>query len=232
MPLILPQLATDTLSFPPPSQALTEPDGLLAFGGDLSYPRMREAYRNGIFPWFSAQDPILWWSPDPRAVLYPEEFHLSRSMARFHRQSPYQVTIDQDFEGVIRGCAAERSEGTWITEEVINAWRVLAHKGDAHSVEVWQDGQLAGGLYGMAVGQLFCAESMFSTRPNASKTALMLFCRHFTAYGGKLIDCQILNPHTASLGVTEISREAYLQQVARLQRLPLTDGCWQTGIRG
>lgn len=232
MPLILPQLAADTLSFPPPSQALTEPDGLLAFGGDLSWQRMREAYRRGIFPWFSEQDPLLWWSPDPRAVLYPEAFHLSRSMARFHRHSPYQVTIDRDFEGVIRGCAAERTEGTWITDEVIAAWLTLSRKGYAHSVEVWQDGHLAGGLYGMAVGQLFCAESMFSTRPNASKTALMLFCRHFKAHGGQLIDCQILNPHTASLGATEIPREAYLQQVDALKVLPLADGCWQTGDPG
>lgn len=228
--LLIPQLTADRQAFPAPSRALTEPSGLLAFGGDLSPQRMLSAYRQGIFPWFSPQDPILWWSPDPRAVLRPEDFHISRSMARFHRRTPFRVTLDQDFSGVIRGCTERRHDGTWITEEVIDAWQILFYRGEAHSVEVWQNDQLVGGLYGLSLGQLFCAESMFSRCDNASRTALMLFCRHFQAFGGQLIDCQIINPHTASLGVIEISRAAYLDQVERLIAQPLSPGCWQSPV--
>ncbi len=227
MPLYLPQLSEHSVSFPDTQRALAEPNGLLAFGGDLSVERMVSAYRQGIFPWFSEQDPLLWWSPDPRAVLYPGQFHISRSMARFHRASGYQVTIDQDFLAVIHGCATQRTDGTWITTGVIEAWQALYHAGHAHSVEVWQGTQLIGGLYGMALGQLFCAESMFSRAENASKTALMRFCHHFQAHGGGLIDCQILNPHTASLGVTEISRHRYLQHLRTLQNRELHAGCWR-----
>ena len=222
----LPQLQQNSLLFPAPSTALREPEGLLAFGGDLSPQRMQSAYRQGIFPWFSEHDPILWWSPDPRAVLYPEEFHLSRSMRRFHRHSPYRVTVDQDFEGVIRGCATGRTDGCWITDDVISAWLTLFSLGVAHSVEVWSGQQLAGGLYGLASGQLFCAESMFSRAENASKNALMLFCRHFLAQGGRLIDCQILNLHTASLGARQIPRRDYLQMIEQLQKGSLSAGCW------
>ncbi len=230
MPVYLPELSDSSFVFPDPATALADPNGLLAFGGCLSVERMCSAYRQGIFPWFSEQDPLLWWSPDPRAVLYPGKFHISRSMARFHRSCRYQVTLDRDFSGVIQGCASQRSEGTWITSEVITAWLNLFHAGQAHSVEVWDGDTLVGGLYGMAVGQLFCAESMFSRAENASKTALMLFCRHFSSHGGQLIDCQILNPHTASLGVTEISRAGYLQLVRSLQTRELAGGCWQSGL--
>lgn len=229
MPLYLPQLSEHPVSFPDPRSALREPDGLLAFGGDLSVERMVSAYRQGIFPWFSEQDPLLWWSPDPRAVLYPTEFHISRSMARFQRTSRYTVTIDRDFSSVIHGCATQREDGTWITNEVIAAWQELFCAGLAHSVEVWDGGKLTGGLYGMALGQLFCAESMFSRAENASKTGLMKFCQHFSAHGGQLIDCQILNPHTASLGVREIPRRHYLQQISTLQDLQLDANCWQSG---
>lgn len=229
MPLYLPQLADHSVSFPDPYTALREPNGLLAFGGDLSVERMVSAYRQGIFPWFSEQDPLLWWSPDPRAVLPPGEFHVSRSMARFHRTSHYRVTVDQDFSSVIHGCATQRTDGTWITDQVIAAWQELFGVGLAHSVEVWEGDQLTGGLYGMAVGQLFCAESMFSRAENASKTALMKFCQHFSDHGGRLIDCQILNPHTASLGAREISREHYLQLLGTLQNQPLQADCWQPG---
>ena len=229
MPLYLPQLSEHSTSFPDPCSALPEPNGLLAFGGDLSVERMVSAYHQGIFPWFSEQDPLLWWSPDPRAVLYPREFHVSRSMARFHRTSRYRVTVDHDFTSVIQGCATQRADGTWITAQVISAWQALFIAGQAHSVEVWDGDQLTGGLYGMAVGQLFCAESMFSRAENASKTALMKFCRHFSDHGGQLIDCQILNPHTASLGVTEIPRDHYLQQLRALQNQPLQADCWQPG---
>ncbi|WP_241430699.1 leucyl/phenylalanyl-tRNA--protein transferase [Tatumella saanichensis] len=193
---------------------------------------MLSAYQQGIFPWFSPQDPILWWSPDPRAVIFPEQFHLSRSMARFHRRSPFHLTLDQDFSGVIQGCAQQRQDGTWITEEVITAWLMLFRLGHAHSVEVWQDDRLVGGLYGLSLGRLFCAESMFSRQENASKTALMMFCRHFQAFGGQLIDCQILNPHTASLGATEISRQDYLTRMRTLITQPLLPSCWQGMLQG
>jgi len=229
---VLPQLTTDPRHFPPPARALKDPQGLLAFGGDLSPPRMLSAYQQGIFPWFSPQDPILWWSPDPRAVIFPEQFHLSRSMARFHRRSPFHLTLDQDFSGVIQGCAQQRQDGTWITEEVITAWLMLFRLGHAHSVEVWQDDRLVGGLYGLSLGRLFCAESMFSRQENASKTALMMFCRHFQAFGGQLIDCQILNPHTASLGATEISRQDYLTRMRTLITQPLLPSCWQGMLQG
>lgn len=229
---MLPQLTADPQYFPSPALALNDPQGLLAFGGDLSPPRMLSAYQQGIFPWFSPQDPILWWSPDPRAVLFPQQFHLSRSMARFHRRSPFQLTLDQDFAGVIQGCAQQRQDGTWITEEVITAWLRLFRLGHAHSVEVWQEDCLVGGLYGLSLGRLFCAESMFSRQENASKTALMMFCRHFHAFGGQLIDCQILNPHTASLGATEICRQDYLTRMQTLITQPLLAGCWQAPLQG
>lgn len=222
------QLSRDSLNFPPPDRALRDPNGLLAMGGDLSPARLLTAYRHGIFPWFSARDPILWWCPDPRAVLQPEQFHLSRSMKRFHQRSPYRVTLNQRFSEVIAGCAHDRDEGTWITREVQQAWIRLHELGHAHSVEVWHDDQLAGGLYGLALGQLFCGESMFSLRENASKTALLVFSRWFSQQGGRLIDCQILNPHTQSLGAVEISRADYLLQVGALADCSLTAGCWRS----
>lgn len=221
------QLSRESLNFPPPEMALREPNGLLAMGGDLSPARLLSAYHRGIFPWFSPGDPILWWSPDPRAVLYPRQFHLSRSMKRFHKNSPYRVTINQHFHAVIEGCASNRQEGTWITPQVQRAWLKLFEAGHAHSVEVWHEQELVGGLYGLAQGQLFCGESMFSRRENASKTALLVFSRYFAQQGGELIDCQVLNPHTASLGAQEISRADYIKELNSLAVLPLMSGCWQ-----
>lgn len=224
----LSQLSRDSLNFPPPEMALREPNGLLAMGGDLSPARLLNAYHRGIFPWFSPGDPILWWSPDPRAVLPPDEFHLSRSMKRFHRHSPYRVTLNQAFADVIKGCASDRAEGTWITPEVKHAWWRLYDLGHAHSVEVWLDDELVGGMYGLALGKIFCGESMFSHRQNASKTALLVFCQHFYRYGGKLIDCQVLNPHTASLGAREIPRVDYLLALHQLRAASLDPACWQS----
>lgn len=221
------QLSRESLNFPPPEMALREPNGLLAMGGDLSPPRLLNAYHRGIFPWFSPGDPILWWSPDPRAVLYPGRFHLSRSMKRFHLRSPYRVTLNQRFAEVIEGCATDREEGTWITPEVKRAWQRLFEMGHAQSVEVWLDGELVGGMYGLALGQIFCGESMFSLRENASKTALLVFSHYFAQQGGQLIDCQVLNPHTASLGAEEIPRADYLQIVQALSDRSLAEGCWQ-----
>lgn len=223
----LTQLSSTSLQFPPPEMALDQPNGLLAMGGDLSPPRLLSAYQQGIFPWFSPGDPILWWSPDPRAVLLPECFHLSRSMARFHRRSPFQVTLDRDFNNVVDGCASRGDEGTWITSEVKRAWQQLHVLGHAHSVEVWQEGQLVGGMYGLALGQIFCGESMFSRRENASKTALWVFSQHFRQHQGKLIDCQVLNPHTASLGAREIPRRTFLHQLETLAPRPVSADCWR-----
>ncbi len=221
------QLSSNLIHFPPPETALREPNGLLAMGGDLSPKRLLTAYHQGIFPWFTRGDPILWWSPDPRAILLPEEFHLSRSMKRFHKNSPYRVTLNQAFVGVIEGCASKRDEGTWITNEVRQAWIELWRLGHAHSVDVWLGDTLVGGIYGLALGQIFCGESMFSHQINSSKTALLVFCNYFHQQGGKLIDCQILNPHTLSLGAKEISRRHYLKEIDKYADLPLSAHCWQ-----
>ncbi|RPH28984.1 leucyl/phenylalanyl-tRNA--protein transferase [Buttiauxella warmboldiae] len=220
------QLSRDSIAFPSPEAALREPNGLLALGGDLSPARLLMAYQRGIFPWFSPGDPILWWSPDPRAVLLPEQFHLSRSMKRFHRRSPYRVTLNHAFERVISACADDREEGTWITPDIIDAYMRLHELGHAHSVEVWEGEEPIGGMYGVAQGALFCGESMFSRRENASKTALLVFCQHFINYGGRLIDCQVLNAHTASLGAVEIPRREYLAQLAIFRPLQLPAYCW------
>ncbi|WP_312747219.1 leucyl/phenylalanyl-tRNA--protein transferase [Cedecea neteri] len=220
------QLSRDSIAFPSPEGALREPNGLLALGGDLTPARLLMAYQRGIFPWFSPGDPILWWSPDPRAILYPEQFHLSRSMKRFHRTSPYTVTLNHAFERVLYGCASDRNEGTWITADIVEAYLRLHELGHAHSIEVWDGKELVGGMYGVAQGALFCGESMFSRRVNASKTALLVFCQHFIRHGGKLIDCQVLNEHTASLGVIEIPRREYLQALAELRLQHLGSHCW------
>lgn len=220
------QLSRDSIAFPSPEGALREPNGLLALGGDLSPARLLMAYQRGIFPWFSPGDPILWWSPDPRAVLYPQQFHLSRSMKRFHNRTPYRVTLNHAFERVIIGCAEDREEGTWITQDIVEAYQRLHELGYAHSIEVWEGEELVGGMYGVIQGTLFCGESMFSRRENASKTALLVFCRHFIRHGGRLIDCQVLNTHTASLGAVEIPRRDYLRHLADLRAEPLISRCW------
>ncbi|ATA24294.1 leucyl/phenylalanyl-tRNA--protein transferase [Brenneria goodwinii] len=220
------QLSSDSLRFPDPIHALDEPNGLLAVGGDLSPARLRAAYRQGIFPWYSPGEPILWWSPNPRAVLFPNEFHISRSMKKFLRRQDFQVTINDSFNDVIGACADEREGGTWITPEIIRAYSELHQSGQAHSVEVWQNGTLVGGLYGISQGRLFCGESMFSRTDNASKYALLTFQQHFIRHGGYLIDCQVLNAHTASLGVREIPRDRFLQFLFQFRDDPVADSCW------
>lgn len=221
------QLSANTTLFPPVEKALSDPNGLLAFGGDLAPARLLAAYRAGIFPWYSPDEPILWWSPDPRAVLAPERLHLSRSMRKFVRKNPFRITLNQDFAAVIAACASGRDEGTWISPAMIKAYCRLHALGHAQSVEVWQDEELVGGLYGIAQGALFCGESMFSTRDNASKCALIALVRHFTHHGGQLLDCQVLNAHTASLGATEMPRDDYLTVLRDLQDRPLAAACWQ-----
>jgi leucyl/phenylalanyl-tRNA--protein transferase len=225
--MYLPYLSPDTLTFPDPRSALSEPNGLLAAGGDLSAERLLCAYQQGIFPWFSPGEPILWWSPDPRAILPVQECHQSRSLRRFMRHSPFRYTLNQAFERVIRACGEQRSEGTWIGEDVRQGYLHLHQLGHAHSIEVWSGDQLVGGLYGVSLGKLFCGESMFSRQTNASKCALMVFCQHFSYYGGELIDCQVLNHHTASLGAREVPREHFLHALSSLSTQNLLAECWQ-----
>lgn len=218
--------------FPDVSTACLEPNGLLAIGGDLSEKRLCNAYQNGIFPWFNADSPILWWSPDPRAVLQPEELHISRSLAKFIKKCSFYVTLNQAFAEVIKECAYRpNNEETWITTEMQLAYRRLHKIGLAHSVEVWlTNGVLVGGLYGIAQGQLFCGESMFSKQTNASKIALFAFCQYFTQQGGKLIDCQVLNNHTQSLGAKNVPRSEYMKALHYLQKKNLPTNTWTSQL--
>lgn len=197
--------------FPPTRLAETEPNGLLAVGGDLSATRLLQAYRRGIFPWYSAGQPILWWSPAPRMVLCPAEFRVSRSLRRSIRRRGYQVSIDQAFASVIRACAEDRpgSPGTWLVPDMLAAYCALHAEGHAHSIEVWLDGALVGGLYGVAIGQMFFGESMFSRMSDASKVALALLSELALAHPFRLIDCQVYTPHLASLGAREIPRDEF-----------------------
>jgi leucyl/phenylalanyl-tRNA--protein transferase len=214
---MIPLLRHDT-SFPPVAHALPSPNGLLAAGGDLSSARLLHAYRSGIFPWYSEGEPILWWSPDPRLVLFPCEFKLSRSLRRTLRKHAYEVRVDTCFEQVMRACAAPRESatGTWIHEEMIAAYCELHRLGHAHSVETWMDGELAGGLYGVALGRMFYGESMFSRKTDASKIALAHLAAQLERWNFGMIDCQMNTPHLSSLGAREIPREEF---VTRLQDL-------------
>jgi leucyl/phenylalanyl-tRNA--protein transferase len=232
-PLIARLDPRDRSAFPDVRDALAEPNGLLAFGGDLSPERLENAYRRGIFPWFSAGDPILWWSPDPRTVLFPDRLRISRSLRKRLRRGTYQVTMDRDFSGVIRGCAAPRDgrEGTWILPEMILAYETLHRRGIAHSVEVYQEGLLVGGLYGVAVGRAFFGESMFSRAPDASKVALVHLCEQLQHWGFGLIDCQMRTEHLIRLGAVEISRDALIRRLERLCRLPGPEHRWDQGVR-
>ncbi|HTN30166.1 MAG TPA: leucyl/phenylalanyl-tRNA--protein transferase [Pseudomonas sp.] len=204
-------LDRDTLDFPPLEQALREPNGLLAAGGDLRPERLIQAYRHGCFPWFQDGQPPLWWSPDPRTVLFPEELHVSRSLAKSLRQQAFRVTFDQAFAEVIDACSGPRrnSDGTWITLPMQQAYRQLHELGIAHSVEVWQEDHLVGGLYGLAMGQLFFGESMFSRTSNASKIGFVTLVQHLRDWGFVLIDCQMPTRHLESLGARAISRAEF-----------------------
>jgi len=199
------------IGFPDPGLAESDPNGLLAIGGDLSPARVLAAYRQGVFPWYNAGQPILWWSPAPRMVLYPAEFHCARSLRRSLRNRGYDVSVNLAFEQVIRACAEPRGpkEGTWLLPEMIESYAALNHAGHTHSFEVWLDGELVGGLYGIAIGQVFFGESMFSRRTDASKVALGLLVETALGQPFRLIDCQIYTEHLASLGAREISREAF-----------------------
>jgi leucyl/phenylalanyl-tRNA--protein transferase len=204
-------LQRNTFDFPPLAKALRDPDGLLAAGGDLSPDRLVSAYRHGCFPWFMEGQQILWWSPDPRTVLFPEEIHISRSLAKVMRQGRFEVTFDRDFAAVIQGCAAPRDyvDGTWITGAMQTAYLELHRRGHAHSVEVWEQGQLVGGLYGLAMGQLFFGESMFSRTDNASKVGFATLVERLRAWGFVLIDCQMPTEHLHSFGARAIPRRDF-----------------------
>lgn len=223
--------------FPPLQRALAEPNGLLAAGGDLSVPRLLAAYRRGIFPWFSAGEPILWWSPDPRMVLFPDEFKVSRSLKKRLARADYMVRADTAFARVMGECAAPRdgAGGTWISPAMIEAYRALHEAGHAHSVETWMQGengpQLAGGLYGVALGRAFYGESMFARRSDASKIALAHLVRFLAARSFGVIDCQMNTAHLASLGAREIPRRDFSALLDRLTAEPGVPGKWTLEFR-
>ena len=200
-------------SFNFPNPSLADPDGLLAVGGNLEPETLLSAYQQGIFPWFDEDTPILWWSPDPRAILEFENLYISKRLARTIRTNKFQVTFNQDFDAVVKGCTYRPEEGTWITPEVANAYGEFHRRGHAHSVEVWQQGVLVGGLYGVAIGGLFAGESMFSTVSDASKIALVALVSRLKEKGYQLFDLQIINEHTSMMGATEIPRIDYLARV-------------------
>lgn len=230
---MLPELDRHRLDFPPVEQALREPNGLLAWGGDLSPQRLKLAYRHGIFPWFSEREPPLWWSPDPRAVITPDSLHVPRRLARRLRTQPFRITTDTVFDQVLRACAdgssLNRPQGTWITPDLQEAYRQLHEQGLAHSVEVWQEEGLVGGLYGVCLGRVFFGESMFSWETDASKAALISLAHWLFAHGFGLIDCQIVNPHTRQFGCTEWSRRDFLAALSACD-LPCPVNFRQTDI--
>jgi leucyl/phenylalanyl-tRNA---protein transferase len=217
------------LRFPPVEEA--SPEGLLAVGGDLRPERLLKAYRHGIFPWYSDHQPILWWSPDPRTVLFPDKLHISRSLKRSLRPDLFNITLDRCFRDVMQNCAEPRPQypdgGTWITPEMIEAYTTLHEQGYAHSVETWQEGELVGGLYGVALGGAFFAESMFTRAPDASKVALVSLVRQLQAWGFRLIDCQQASPHVMSFGAEEILRREFLDHLAVALTLPERYARWQ-----
>ncbi len=226
---MIPILGKDPESpFPPTGNALDYPPGLLAAGGDLHPVRLISAYRLGIFPWYSEGQPILWWSPAPRCVIFPSLVHVSRRLRRVHNQGRFKLTIDQAFGDVIESCAGPRpgQNGTWITAEMQSAYIKLHELGVAHSLEVWADDDLAGGIYGLSLGQVFFGESMFSRTRDASKVALVALCKHLQRRGFSLLDCQVSNAHLQSMGAVEISRsrfEKHLPKTAEPTR-------WDTGL--
>jgi leucyl/phenylalanyl-tRNA---protein transferase len=224
---VIPWLRGDT-PFPPVSKALKSPNGLLCAGGDLSPQRILSAYSQGIFPWFSEGDPILWWSPDPRMVLFPEELKVSRSLRKSVARGLYETRIDTAFRDVMEACAAPRDgqAGTWILPEMVEAYTRLHQMGFAHSVESWQDGKLVGGLYGMAIGRVVFGESLFARAPDASKAALVHLAQRLRQADFAVIDCQQATAHLASLGAREIPRATFAQLLEESIQYPLSGNAW------
>jgi leucyl/phenylalanyl-tRNA--protein transferase len=225
---MIPWLTSD-LSFPPPELALIEPNGLLALGGDLSCKRLIQAYSKGIFPWFNEDEPILWWSPDPRMVLFPAELKIARSLRKALQKHDYQVSADRSFDQVIAACAApRRNQGeTWINPGMIEAYRELHRMGHAHSVETWIDGKLSGGLYGVALGRAFFGESMFSRTTDASKIAFVHLVKQLARWRFGIIDCQMKTAHLASFGAREIPRTQFTRTVEELIHYRGIEGMWR-----
>ena len=203
-------------AFPDAGTAFDTPDGLLAAGGDLSEARLLYAYRHAIFPWFDEGQPILWWSPDPRCIIRPDEFHLSRRLHRYLRQSGFEISFNTAFGEIITKCAEDRDgqQGTWITSGMTEAYSNLHRNGWAHSVEVWSDGELSGGLYGLAIGKAFFGESMFSRHSNASKAAMYALCQCLMKTGFSVLDCQVESPHLLSLGARLIPRAEFVNMLS------------------
>jgi leucyl/phenylalanyl-tRNA---protein transferase len=218
----------EEIVFPP--VRLAEPSGILAVGGDLSPERLLLAYRSGIFPWYSDGDPVIWWSPDPRFVLFPEELYVSKTMRQVLKRKPFDITLDRDFRGVIQGCQEPRKKerGTWITEEMMEAYIGLHELGFAHSVEAWQDGELAGGLYGISLGRCFFGESMFARVSNASKAAFIVLVSRLREIGFLIIDSQVYTGHLETLGARHISREEYIDCINRGLTADTIRGSWQS----
>lgn len=208
--------------FPPVHLAMRDPNGLLAIGGDLSVARLLRAYTQGIFPWYNPDEPILWWSPEPRAVIDPGALHVSRSLARRVQRADYAVSFDRAFVDVLDACAASRatSRGTWLGEDMKRAYLALHHQQHAHSVEVWREGRLIGGLYGVALGRVFFGESMFSRADDGSKIAMHWLCAQLAAWDFRLLDCQIGSPHLATLGAREIPRAQFMAELYAAVALP------------
>lgn len=242
---------TEHTPFPPVTEALDDPNGLLAFGGSLTPARLLSAYSKGIFPWFSEGEPLLWWSPDPRAIINLDEFHCSKSLAKLVRRQHYQVTVNRAFDVVIEACAtsprmvrsageeAEESSATWITAQMLDAYKALHRFGLAHSVEVWDDSQtLQGGLYGVAVGEIFCGESMFHKAPNTSKLAMYALVKHMQQHQLAFIDCQMPTDHLASLGAVTVSRSEFIARLRQHNQMLDSQGailsayrqCWQQQV--
>jgi leucyl/phenylalanyl-tRNA--protein transferase len=215
--------------FPPVECALGEPDGLLAAVGDLSSERLLDAYRHGIFPWYSDEQPILWWSPSRRTVFDTANVHVPRRLSRWLRGCSWQIRADSAFADVMRACAAprRRERNTWITAEMLEAYQQLHRLGHAHSIEAWDGDRLVGGIYGVATGRMFCGESMFSAETNGSKVALLALCRVLRDWDFPLLDAQVASDHLSTLGAREMPRAAYCAEVARLSALPGVEGNWR-----
>ena len=215
--------------FPDAQKALKEPDGLLAIGGCLTPQRIINAYRHGIFPWYNPGEPILWWSPNPRLVLFPERLQISRSLNKTLRKNIFYITFDQAFSDVINACSAPRQQesGTWITSEMNQAYNQLHQQGIAHSIEAWHNDKLVGGLYGLAIGRVFFGESMFHTRADASKVAFAHLIRLLTAWNYPLIDCQVHSNHLVSLGAEEIDRANYIGLLKQLCHQHASEQAWR-----
>jgi len=229
MTIYIPELPINNHTFPQTNSALSDPDGLLAMGGDLNPQRIIAAYSQGIFPWFSEGQPILWWSPAQRATIKPKFVHISSSMKKIINKKKFSISVNLAFTDVIDACAAPRGnqDGTWITVEMIAAYQQLHRQGVAHSVEVWRANKLVGGLYGLCIGGVFCGESMFSKEDNSSKMAFIALCQHFDRFKGQLVDCQILTQHLQSFGVQNESRDNFINYLKQYKNIKIDKSCWE-----